>query len=163
MKTSTKRRLARRSRQQLAQCSPVGVAVSREEMRRHMIDFGVSVFMRDDGEPAGDLWPHLAWLLAMGSEIAAQQDVGSALTRRLHAALRTVVQLSATGGQWQASQAGVLHAAAVDAQALVSANPIQPTQRRDDAEWLASRVQAGMATLADVAGPEIYTAKAGQL
>lgn len=162
MKAATKRRLARRSRQQHAQCSPVGVAVSREQMRRHMIDFGVSVFMRDDGEPAGDLWPHLAWVLAMGSEIAAGREFGSPLAKRLHAALRTVIQLSASGGAWQASQAGVLHAAAVEAQALVSANHIQPIQRRDDAEWLASRVQAGVATLADVADSEIYAAAAAE-
>ena len=161
MKAATKnRRRLRRSPAQLAQCGPVGVAVAREQMRRHMLDFSISLFMRDDGAPAGDLLPHLAWVLAIGSEIAAQQSFGSPAAKRMHAALRTVIQMSAAGNRWQAAQARVLHAAAAEAQALVSANPVQPVQRRDDAEWLASRVQAGVATLTDVAGPEIYAAAA---
>lgn len=148
-----------RSREELAQCGLIGVAVAREQMRSHMIDFSIALFMRDDGAPAGDLLAHLAWVLAIGAEIAAQQEFGSPLAKRLHAAVRTVVQMSATGNRWQAAQAGVLQEAAAEAKDLISANPIQPAARRDDAEWLASRVQAGAVTLADVAGSEIYAAK----
>ncbi len=162
MKTKTmKRHRGRpaRSRQQLAKCGAVGVAVAREQMRRHMLDFSISLFLRDDGADAADLFPHLAWVLAIGSEISAQQSFGSPLAKRLHAALRAVIVMSSSGNRWQAAQAPVLQAATAEAQALLSANPVQPIQRRDDAEWLASRVQAGIATLADVAGPEIYAAR----
>lgn len=160
MKTTkkTKRRHGRpaRSRQQLAQCGAVGVAVAREEMRRHMLDFSISLFLRDDGADAADLLPNLAWVLAIGSEIAAEKSFGSPEARSIHAALRTVIHMSMTGNRWQAAQAPVLQAAATAAHALLSANPVQPVPRRDDADWIASRVQAGIATLADVAGPELY-------
>lgn len=148
-----------RRKRQLAQCGAVGVAVAREQMRRHMLDFSISLFMRDDGADARDLFPHLAWVLTIGSEIATEQAFGSPLAKRLHAALRAVIDMSAKGNRWNAAQAPVLQAATAEAQALLSANPVQPVPRRDDAEWLASRVQAGIATLADVAGPEIYGAQ----
>lgn len=148
-----------RSREELAQCGLIGVAVAREQMRVHMIDFSIALFMRDDGADAGDLLAHLAWVLAIGSEIAASKEFGSPLAKRLHAALRTVIQMSTSGNRWQASQAGVMKDAAADAKTLISSNPIQPAARRDDAEWLASRVLAGVSTLADVAGSEIYAAQ----
>lgn len=160
LKRKNRQQNHQRSRECMAQTGPVGLAVSREQMRRHMIDFAIELYVTDDGAEASQLLGHLAWVLAVGAEIAAHTDHGSSTAKSVHAALRTVVAMSAAGNRWQAAQARVLHQAVTDAQALMTAHPVQPQDLRDSAEWLAARVQAGIATLADVAGPEIYAAAA---
>lgn len=93
------------SHQTLAFSNPVADAVTRQRMRSHMLTFGISMYLTDDGKPAVGLLAHLGWLLALGAELAS-------LASRLIA----------------------------------------------DADFIAGRIRAGTATLADVAGTEIYTA-----
>lgn len=155
-----KRRRTARSRREQAHASPVALAIAREKMRRHMVTFGIEIFLTDDGAPAAELLAHLGWVLAIGAEIAALVAPGTADAKRLHAALRTVIQLSTQGGRWQAALAGVLQLAADQANGLMVAHPMQGVDLIDAADYIASRIRAGTATLADVAGHEIYAAAA---
>jgi hypothetical protein len=150
----------RRNNQSLAHANPVAAAIARQKMNSHMVTFNVGIFMKDDGEPAADLLADLGWLLAIGAELSAQLTPGTTDARRIHAALRTVIQLSVEGGNWQSSQAGVLKLAADSAKKLIVDNPTKGLSLIDEADYIASRILAGTATLADVAGPEIYAAAA---
>lgn len=153
MKAATRRRMAHRAR---ATMSPVGVAVARRLMRSHQLDLSIALYMHDHGAPAAELLADLGYTLALGSEIEAEARRGSPACRQIHAALRTVIATSAAGNRWDSAHAATLHAAADKAQALVLAHPVQPVARQMDCEWIASRILAGTATLADVAGAEIY-------
>jgi hypothetical protein len=140
--------------------NPVAIAIAKARMRRQMVTFGIEMFMTDDGEPALDLLAHLGWMLALGAEIAAQVMPGTTKAKRLHAALRTVLQMCADGGCWQASQAGVLQAATNEALALMQQHPDTGASLMGDADHIAARIRAGVANLSDVAGSEIYAAAA---
>lgn len=137
-----------------AQTTKVGVAVAKEKMRRHMIDIGISIYLRDTGEPAGDLLGHLAWMLAIGTEIEIRRDPEQA--KQMHSALRTVVQLSAGGNRWDASQASNLYQAAERAKEVMVANPLHGVELVSDADYIACHCERGTATLAMVAGDEVY-------
>ena len=89
-----------------------------------------------------------------------QAQPGSPLAKQLHAALRTVLQMSADGARWQAAQAGVLEQAAQEAQRLAINHAHLAERLVPDADWIASRIRAGTATIADVAGAEVYRTEA---
>lgn len=145
--------------------SPVGRAIARAEtarrlaeLHRHIVSFNVSIYLADDGAPAAELLANLAWILAIGTQVSLQNATDQSDTRRIHAALRTVVQMSVDGGRWQAGQARVLHEAAELAKVVVLAHNDQALAAIENAAWLAGRIQRGQARLTDVAGSEIYNA-----
>lgn len=148
------------SHRRMVRGNPVAIAIAKARMRSQMVTFGIEMFMTDDGAPALELLAHLGWMFALGAEIAAQVMPGTTKAKRLHAALRTVLQMSATGGRWQASQAGVLQIASEEALALMQEHPDTGAALMDDADHIAGRIRAGTASLSDVAGPEIYAAAA---
>lgn len=162
MKPVTKRRLVRRSRQQLAHCSPVGVAVSRHLMPAEQLELHISLFDLEHGAPCAERLATLAYTLAVGTSIEAEARLGSPDCKQMHAALRTVLAMCEAGNRWDRAQAPVLYAADKKAEALLLANPIQPQELADRCEGLANCVRSGVATLADVAGPEIYAAAAAE-
>lgn len=162
MKSPTKRRIARRSPQQLAHCSPVGVAVSRRLMPLEQLELHISMFDLEHGAPCAERLATLAYTLAVGTSIEADARLGSPDCKQMHSALRTVLAMCAAWNRWDRAQAPVLYAADKKAEALLLANPIQPKDLADRCEALASRVRAGVATLAEVAGPEIYAAVAAE-
>lgn len=162
MKSPTKRRSAHRTRQQLAHCSPVGVAVSRRLLPSEQLELHISMFDLAHGAPCAERLASLAYTLAVGASIEADARLGSPDCKQMHAALRTVLAMCAAGNRWDSAQAPVLYAADKKAEALLLANPIQPKDLADRCEALASRVRAGVATLAEVAGPEIYAAAAAE-
>lgn len=145
-----------RSRAELARIGPVATAVALQQMGRHMTVVSISVFMAEDGAPARDLLSHLCWMLAIGAEISAQLTPGTAQAKRLHAALRSVVQMGIDDA-WQSSQAPAIDTAANEAKALLIAHPTAGLALIPSADWLSSRIRDGVARLSDVAGAEIYS------
>ena len=111
------------ARRRRAENSPVGIAVAKANMRRIMVDIGIHIFMKDDGEPAAKLLAHLGWMLAIGAQVQVRIDVAAA--KPLHAALRTVLQLSVAGNRWSAAQAPYLHHAAELAKAGVTVDTVR--------------------------------------
>jgi len=142
------------ARRRRAENSPVGIAVAKANMRRIMVDIGIHIFMKDDGEPAAKLLAHLGWMLAIGAQVQVRIDVAAA--KPLHAALRTVLQLSVAGNRWSAAQAPYLHHAAELAKAVMLAHPIQGLEVQRDAEFISYHIGHGTATMDMVAGAEIY-------
>lgn len=134
---------------------PVATAVANARMASHMTTVSIAVYMTADGEPARDLLSHLGWVIGIGAEIAAAVAPGHPQAKRLHAALRTVVQLS-TDNAWQAAQAGVLADAANEASALLIAHPGIGVEQISSGDYIAARIRDGVARLTDVAGAEIY-------
>jgi len=119
LKTARRQRHARRDGGELCHSHPVATAVAKARMASHMTTVGIAVYMTADGEPARDLLSHLGWVIGIGAEIAAEVAPGLPQAKRLHAALRTVIQLSMDNA-WQAAQAGVLSDAANEASAGVA-------------------------------------------
>ena len=140
---------------QLCRSHPVATAVAKAQMASHMTTVGISIFITADGEPARDLLAHLGWIVGIGAEIAAAVAPGLAQAKRLHAALRTIVQLSVEG-EWRAAQAGVLADAATEASELLIAHPHIGVDQNASGDCIASRIRDGAARLSDVAGAEIY-------
>lgn len=120
-----------------------------------MTTVGIAVYMTADGEPARDLLAHLGWVIGIGAEIAALVAPGNAQAKRLHAALRTVIQLGIDDA-WQAAQAGVLSDAANEAKDLLVRHANLGLDLVPSGDYIASRIRDGLAQLTDVAGAEIY-------
>lgn len=145
----------RAQRARNAKANPVAHAVSKLQMAEHMTTIGLEIFLADDGTPQRELLAHLGWMVVIGAEVAAATAPGSTQARALHAALRTIVQMS-TDDAWQNAQAPVLHEAAEASKALLIAHSALALQLIPDADWLAARIRAGTAALSDLAGAEIY-------
>lgn len=159
-RSNASRRRAAMTRHRLVQCNPVAVAVSRQAMRGAKLDMHIGLYDLAHGAPCGDHLACLAYTLAMGASVEARDRLGSADGKQMHAALRTVVAMSAAGNRWDAAQAPVLFAADKKAEALMLAQPIQPQALADACEVLSRKVRAGTMGLGDVAGPEIYAVPA---
>ncbi|WP_295548634.1 hypothetical protein [uncultured Pseudacidovorax sp.] len=151
----TRRRHAAKTREQLQRSHPVAHAIAKLQMAEHMTTIGLEVYLADDGSPQRELLAHLGWMVVIGAEVAAATAPGSTQARALHAALRTIVQMS-TDDAWQNAQAPVLHEAAEASKALLIAHSALALQLIPDADWLAARIRAGTAALSDLAGAEIY-------
>lgn len=160
----THRHMTRRFGRQdkLALRSPVARAIVLRRMRAAIRDLGVAIYLLPDGERDPDMLAAIAWGIGVGAEIAANVMPGSSTAKRLHAALRTVVALSESGGHWQSSQAGPLLDAMEQAQQLLVAHPHVGQSVMGCADHLAERIRHGTARLSDVAGAELYAQPAGQ-
>ncbi|MNK79843.1 hypothetical protein D3C87_995210 [compost metagenome] len=145
-----------RNRRELCRSHPVATAVAKAQMASHMTTVSIAIYMTADREPARDLLAHLGWVIGIGAEIAAAIAPGMAQAKRLHAALRTVVQLS-TDNAWQAAQAGVLSDAATEAKDLLVAHAGIGFDLIPSGDYIAGRIRDGIASLTDVAGAEIYS------
>lgn len=152
----TRHRRPARTRAELARSGPVATAVALQRMHSHMTTVSIAIYMTQEGEPARDLLSHLGWLLGIGAEIAATVKPGMPEAKRLHAALRTVIQMGIDNA-WQASQAEAVYVAANESKALLIAHASIGLDLIASADWLASRIRAGQARLSDVAGAEIYS------
>lgn len=146
-----------------ALASPVGqtvakgkTALMREKFEALMRTTAIRIYTADDGQPAQDLLATLGFTLGVGANIGLNIDAESPNARRMHAALRTVVQLSVDGGYWRHSQATILHEAIELAKEAFIAYPFDGADVFDAAEYLCSRIAQGTARMSDVAGAEIY-------
>ena len=150
----------RRHHRQSNISNPVAAAIARARMAAQMRDFAIAIYLANDGQPERETLAHLGWLIGLGAEMAAQTQPGSPLAKQLHAALRTVLQMSADGARWQSAQAGILEQAAQSAQRLALNHASMAERLVPDADWIANRIRAGTATIADVAGAEVYRTEA---
>lgn len=146
----------RTRRPALPKGNPVARALALQTMDEHLRSVGVHVYMQQEGEESADLLADLAWVIGVGAETAHRTAPGQADSRRLHGALRSVVQMAATGCRWQRLHAQPLYAAAQDAKALLVRHRAIAEQMTEGADYLAAQVRAGRATLDMVAGAEIY-------
>lgn len=149
-----------------ASTSPVARAVARKrmsdalaEMRGHLTRIGIKAYMTTDGEPAPVLLGDLALMLGIGAEIAMNRVPDAIETRRMHAALRSVLQMGCNGHRWQASQAKVLHEAAALAVTAFEACPQLGVTMFPGAAMLAQDIRMGTARMDCVAGSEVYKNK----
>lgn len=146
-----------------AHASPVGRAViakkeldSVTELMTYMTSVNTRIYFTQDGEHDTKLLANLALVLGVGAEVALAFALHHPESKRLHAALRTVVQFSVDGGRWRSTQAKILHEAAKLATEVFLAQPVFGTRAFPGAFELAEKVRNGTARMSDVAGPEIY-------
>ena len=147
------RRPARRA---ASKRSLVTVAVEQYRMRRVLDDIAIRAYLTLDGAIDRELIAQFVFLIGLGAEVSMNLADDLERTKRLHAGLRTLVGMSVSGGRWQASQATRLLDLAREAQALAIkheriAIPLYPF-----AAELSDRVASGGASMADVAGAEVY-------
>lgn len=131
---------------------------AKTQMREHLTKISIEAYMTIDGERADVLMSDLALMLGIGAEIGFHLDKHAPNTRKMHAALRTVVAMSANGRRWQTSQTVVLHEAAMLAATAFEENIVLGITMLPGAAELAEEVKNGTANLNGVAGPEIYNA-----
>jgi hypothetical protein len=130
------------------------------ELRQNLTRISVKAYLTPDGERADVLLGDLALILGVGAEIGMHRDKHAPGTRRMHAALRTVLHLSCNGRRWDVGQAKVLHEAAVLAVEAFEADLVLGVTVMPGACQLAEEVRAGTACMDAVAGPEVYNAAA---
>jgi hypothetical protein len=126
------------------------------EMHRHLTRISIKAYMTADGEPAPVLLGDLALMLGIGAEIGMNRVPDAPETRKMHAALRTVLQMGTQGGRWQAAQAPVLHEAAALAVTAFEAYPTLGITMMPGAAMLAHDIRMGTARINSVVGSEIY-------
>lgn len=132
-----------------------------EELRSALIEVQLHLYGLPDGDrspQALHLLSHLAWLIGMGAELAHALNPGGPEARRLHGALRQVLDLCLMGRgyTWRSEFAPVLERAAMDSHALLLARPELAVQMIPGANYLSNRVRSRSLTADDVAGAEIY-------
>jgi hypothetical protein len=129
------------------------------ELHQNLTRISVKAYLTPDGERADVLLGDLALILGVGAEIGMHRDKGAPGTRRMHAALRTVLHMSCNGRRWDAGQAKVLHEAAVLAVEAFEADLVLGVAVMPGACQLAEEVRAGTARMDAVVGPEVYNAQ----
>jgi hypothetical protein len=148
---------------EMAKASPVGKTVQKKEqidsvaeLMSMMTAIGCRIYLTQDGEIDRLLLSHLAVVLGVGAEVSHALAPKNSESKRLLAALRTVVQFSADGGRWRSSQAVILHTAAELAGKVFLTQPALGAGFFPGAFELADKIRNGTARMSDVAGPEIY-------
>ncbi len=149
-----------------AHASPVGRAVIAKEeldcvaeLMTSVTSISTRVYFTEDGECDRLLLSHLTLVLGVGAEVALALAKQHPESKRLHAAVRTVVQMSMDGGRWNSSQAKILHEAAQLATDAFLAQPPLGKRAFPGVFELAEKVRNGTARMSDVAGAEIYNAE----
>lgn len=134
----------------------VAKAITKAQFTAHLQRVRTRIFALADGEQDLPFLADLAFIVGLGAEISAHVTPGAPDARRLHGALRQIVQICAAGGHWQIDQVNPLYDAAKASQALVFANPVLAQQLTPGANHLAGLIQAGTVQLDNVAGAELY-------
>lgn len=135
--------------------SPVAKAVAKKAMGAHLADIAIKAHLTPDGTVDRELLAQFAFVLGLGAQVSLNVG-GDARTKRLHAALRDVLAMSVAGGRWQAEKTARLYELAQEATDLSIDHVEIGMEAHPSASLLAARIQSGVATMADVAGAEIY-------
>lgn len=135
---------------------PIASAIATQKLQKQFRGIRTRIYALQDGDDAVSLLTELAWLVGVGAEIAHATEPASPLTRRLHGALRQIVQMSAAGGLWQTAVAAPMYDAAMDAQALLFKHPCIGLDMAPGATRLSTLIEHRRASLADIAGAELY-------
>ncbi len=121
-----------------------------------LADIAIKAHLTADGQVDRDLIANLAFIIGLGAEVSVRLDNDLDRTKRLHAALRTLLAMSVDGGRWQAAQTSRLYGLAKEGQALAIDHVNLGMQAHPAASALSARIAEGVATMADVAGAEVY-------
>lgn len=143
--------MKRRSRE-----NPIARAVAKRRMGSLLADIAIKAHLTADGQVDRDLIANLAFIIGLGAEVSVRLDNDLDRTKRLHAALRTLLAMSVDGGRWQAAQTSRLYGLAKEGQALAIDHVNLGMQAHPAASALSARIAEGVATMADVAGAEVY-------
>jgi hypothetical protein len=135
------------------------------DMRAALTEVRISMYGLPDGDrsdKAVHLLSHLAWLIGMGAELGFRLQPAGPEARRLHGALRQVVDLclQGRGYTWRTEHAVPLERAAADSHELLLAHAEIALQMLPGADYLSNRVRSRTLIREDVAGAEIYRAAA---
>lgn len=136
--------------------SLVAKAVAKKAMAAHLADLAIKAHLTADGQRDRDLLSQFAFILGLGAQVSINLGNDEARTKRLHAALRDVLGMSVSGGCWKSAKTSRLYELAQEATALAIDNVDIGMDAHPSASCLAARIQSGVATMADVAGAEIY-------
>lgn len=150
---------ARRAQEQ-AEREAKEIADVLAELHQNLTRISVKAYLTPDGERADVLLGDLALILGVGAEIGMHRDKQAPKTRRMHAALRTVLHLSCNGRRWDVGQAKVLHEAAVLAVEAFEADMPTGVAVMPGAIELAQEIRNGTARMDCVVGAEVYQKQA---
>ena len=143
--------MKRRSRE-----NPIARAVAKRRMGSLLADIAIKAHLTADDQVDRDLIANLAFVIGLGAEVSVRLDNDLDRTKRLHAALRTLLAMSVDGGRWQAAQTSRLYGLAKEGQALAIDHVNLGMQAHPAASALSARIAEGVATMADVAWAEVY-------
>ena len=143
MNRAERRAAARASRRPVRRAgskrSPVTAAVEQRRTRRMVDDIGIKAYLTPDGGIDHELIAQFVFLIGLGAEVSMNLADDVARTKRLHAGQTTRMLELAREAQ------------ALSIRHELIAIPLYPF-----AAELSDRVASGKATMADVAGAEVY-------
>ncbi len=135
--------------------NPVEMAVIKALMQDMVRTLAMRSHMLEDGEDVRDLLTEYTFVLGLGAQTSLVLNDDLARTKRLHAALRTVLGM-AVDGVWIPAQSVRIYELAKEGIDLAVRHNHIAVDHFQDARWLAARVMTGLVTMDDVSGVEIY-------
>ena len=119
-------------------------------------DIAIKIYVAEDGEHCPELLSRITKILAIGAHVGANVARKSNSMKKMHAALRMVVQLSIDGNKWKYAFASIFNEAMQIAKAAFLSYPTVAATVFADADRLAMDVRLGRADMKAVAGAELY-------
>lgn len=135
--------------------NPIEIAVVTEMMRDMVRTLAMRSHMLEDGDDVRDLLTEYTFVLGLGAQTSLVLNDDLARTKRLHAALRTVLGM-AVKGVWIPAQSVRIYEMAKEGIDLAVRHNHIAIDHFQDARWLAARVMTGLLMMDDVTGAEIY-------
>lgn len=136
--------------------NPVARAVAKKTMGDQLRDLAIKAHMTQDGEIDQDLLGQFAFVIGVGAQVSLTLGGDIPRTKRMHAALRSLVAASVDGGKWPGAQSAHLYDVAKEACKLAIDRVDLGLDAYSDACFISDRIRSGTATMNDVRGAEIY-------
>ena len=136
--------------------NPVGAAIAIKTQEEHILNLRTMCALNVEGDIYIEQLASMAYVLALGAEVAVHLDKQSNQARRLHGALRSVLQMVQEGGKWREPFAYPISEALQAASQLCKQQPVLGLRFNPGAIELSEAIKAGRADLSAIAGAEIY-------
>ena len=136
--------------------NPIRAAYAIKAQDDNILNMRVMCALNVEGDVYFEQLASMAYVLALGAEIAVHLDKQSTQARSLHGALRTVLQMVQEGGRWREPFALPISDALLQAQQLCKQHPAMGLQFNPGAIELSDAIRTGRADLSAIAGAEIY-------
>jgi hypothetical protein len=141
-------------RNQALVMNPVARAMHRAQALSLLKELQIELYLQEDGSDGSVLLGNASWVIACGAELALRS--GDNRLRRLHGALRTIMQLCLDGYVWRTSFVPMIDQAVTDSHDLIVRNERLLIDAMPGANYVAARVRSRSVDGTEVAGAEIY-------
>lgn len=136
--------------------NPIRAAYAVKAQNDNILNLRVMCALNQDGDVFIEQLANMAYVIALGAEIAVHLDKQSPAARSLHGALRSILQMVQDGGRWCRAFSLPVSDALEQSNALCKAHPDLGLSFNPGAIELSDAIRTGRADMSAIAGAEIY-------